>query len=308
MVWCWPNGSTTQRPYIPPATGFYGPRAPIDTNGDGIPDTSSTHTGVDFTGLSTVYAVGPGEVTYVGYSGDAGYEVRVRHDGFTSRYYHLVKGSFLVEVGDRVNARTPTPTGTEGHSGLAKGDHLHLRFDTPLGRHFNPLPTLTELISAQGGGAGSGGAGSGGAPINSKRRLPMTARFIVAPGPLWAGIDLVAFRSQGGVIVTTSQATAENLSRVYPFPAEEVSREELNNSVIAARLWVDQVVNASVGGAVDFDEKALAAELAPLLRVDDDDLTEEDFRTYLEEKVAALRGDIAGVPAAVIVEQKKPGN
>lgn len=136
----------------------------------------------------------------------------------------------------------------------------------------------------------------------------MTARFLVAPGPLWAGIDLVAFRSQGGVIVTDKQGTAEDLSRVYPFPAEEVTREELNNSVIAARLWVEQVVNASIGTAAPVDPQALAAQLAPLLQGDIDDLTEAEFLAHLEAKVSEISANIAGVPAAVIVEQKKPGN
>lgn len=151
-------------------------------------------------------------------------------------------------------------------------------------------------------------AGIPGTPLpveTAARRLAMTARFVVAPGPLWAGIDLVAFRSQGGVIVTTVQATADNLSRVYPFPAEDVSREELNNSAIAARLWVAQVVNPSMGGAAAVDPKVLAAELAPLLRLGDSDLTEAEFVSHLARAVSTIQ---ATIPPAVILEQKKPGN
>jgi hypothetical protein len=271
MTWCWPNGSTTQRPYIPPATGFYGPRAPIDTNGDGVPDTSNIHTGVDFTGLSTVYAVGPGIVVYVGYSGDAGYEVRIQHDGFTSRYYHLVKDSFRVKVGDRVNGGTPV--GVEGHSGLAKGDHLHLRFDTPDGRHFDPLPTLTGLIASQGGGAGGGGL-----PIDEEEESEddmfapklairtdgtlegsLVAPWLVGPSAL-----------ERGYIISTDEDEIEAWSRLFARGSgtahAQVTRDggytaiQDTARVLHAR-WLATAVPAA-GGAVDVS--ALVAEIRAL--------------------------------------------
>jgi hypothetical protein len=186
------------------------------------------------------------------------------------------------------------------HTAIARKDLV------ALARRFGFTFTIsTEPWHMQHNGTTGAGAGGGGISTPQQRRLAMTARFLWADGPIWAGIDLVAFRSQGGVIVTTAQATADNLSRVYPFPAEKVDRVELNNSVIAARLWVDQVVNASTSTV---DAKQLAAEIAPLLRVADSDLTEAEFVTHLEARIAELQTSISGVPAAVIVEQKKPGN
>jgi hypothetical protein len=171
--------------------------------------------------------------------------------------------------------------------GLSSGPHAH-EHAVVKGRR---VP-ISSLMS------GGGLAGGNLTPIAPTRRLAMTARYIVAPGPLWAGIDLVAFRSQGGVVVTTEEATAENLSRMYPFDAENVTRDELNKSVIAARLWVAQVVDASFGGAAVVDAASLAAELAPLLRVADSDLTEAEFLAYLEAGVAEMQASIAAVPAA----------
>ncbi len=142
--------------------------------------------------------------------------------------------------------------------------------------------------------------------VEPQRKLAMTARYLVAPGPLWAGIDLVAFRSQGGVIVTDVLSTAEDLSRIYPFPAESVTRDELNRSVIAARLWVEQVVNPSfTGTSVDVDPAALAAELAPLLHLQTSDLTEAELQAHLETLATEIK---QSVPPAVIDEMKKPGN
>lgn len=152
----------------------------------------------------------------------------------------------------------------------------------------------------------SANAGGVATVVEPQRKLAMTARYLVAPGPLWAGIDLVAFRSQGGVIVTDVLSTAEDLSRIYPFPAESVTRDELNRSVIAARLWVEQVVNASFDkGAVDVDEAALAAELAPRLHLPDSELTVEQLQAHLQALATEIK---ASVPPAVIDELKKPGN
>lgn len=152
----------------------------------------------------------------------------------------------------------------------------------------------------------SANVGGASTVVPPQRKLAMTARYLVAPGPLWAGIDLVAFRSQGGVIVTDVLSTAEDLSRMYPFPAESVTRDELNRSVIAARLWVEQVVNASFTGAAhDVDPAELAAELAPLLHLSSSDLTEAELQAHLQALATEIK---ASVPPAVIDEMKKPGN
>jgi len=152
----------------------------------------------------------------------------------------------------------------------------------------------------------SANAGGVATIVEPQRKLAMTARYLVAPGPLWAGIDLVAFRSQGGVIVTDVLSTAEDLSRIYPFPAESVTRDELNRSVIAARLWVEQVVNASfTGTAKDVDPAELAADLAPLLHLSSSDLTEAELQAHLQALATEIK---QSVPPAVIDEMKKPGN
>lgn len=166
--------------------------------------------------------------------------------------------------------------------GSADPNHWKILYTLPAGGSASPLPSLQV------------------------RKNAMTARYLVAPGPIWAGIDLVAFRSVGGAIVTTVQGTAEDISRMYPFPAEEVTRDELNKAVIAARLWVEQVVNASIGGAAAIDPRSLAAELAPLLRLPDSDLTEDEFREALAAAAADIKSRVATIPVTVTIEQKPP--
>jgi hypothetical protein len=120
-------------------------------------------------------------------------------------------------------------------------------------------------------------------------------KYLSAPAgattpPIYALIDLVAFRAQGGSKVTTVLETAKNYSRVCPTPAESVTREELNASVLAARLFVEQDVNASFGFDVpDFDPAAIAAELAPLLGDGGDAASIEEIRAELEVQAADIK-------------------
>lgn len=100
---------------------------------------TSYHDGLDLAkgGGCPVRAIGPGIVTFVGWSPLAGYNVRIDHGGgIISKYYHS-DGTFWVHVGERVQS------GQEimqmGSSGNSTGTHLHLTL-TKDGHAVNPAP------------------------------------------------------------------------------------------------------------------------------------------------------------------------
>lgn len=88
----------------------------------------------------TIIAIGDGIVTKVSYSSSRGYYAEVKHSvNVISRYLHMVKGSILVKVGQRITKGTPI--GTTGMSGAADGVHLHLAIVVN-GKYTDPLPYL----------------------------------------------------------------------------------------------------------------------------------------------------------------------
>jgi murein DD-endopeptidase MepM/ murein hydrolase activator NlpD len=85
------------------------------------------HLGVDYGAPAgtPVQAIGGGTVVFVGWKGDAGKMVRLRHTGgYETLYCHLSR--ILVRVGQRV--QQGDLVGLVGATGLATGPHLDFRF------------------------------------------------------------------------------------------------------------------------------------------------------------------------------------
>lgn len=115
--WTWPNGLRT----IPYVTDEFGPRK--SPGGIG----STNHQGIDLIGFALNRSAADGVVTFAGWNGGGGNEVRVVHPGGTeTRYKH--NASILVSVGQQV-ARAQ-PLGVMGTTGDSTGVHLH--FETRL--------------------------------------------------------------------------------------------------------------------------------------------------------------------------------
>lgn len=114
----WPNGSAT----IPKVTGEYGPRKPLDTNGDGRPDTSKFHKGIDLVGFPVVKSPVDGVVVFAGWDTYAGYLVKVqaangdRFDLWHNESLDVVKGQRVTSGQDLA------PMGDTGQS---TGVHCH---------------------------------------------------------------------------------------------------------------------------------------------------------------------------------------
>lgn len=139
----WPNGSKS----IPRVTSEYGPRTPIDTNGDGRPDTSAFHSGIDLVGFPINKAPFAGRVIFARYNGGAGNEVRVqKSNGDVARIKHNAR--FLVTEGQSV--AEGQDVGVMGTTGASTGIHCH--FETWPGgtAHTNPRVYMASAIAAGG--------------------------------------------------------------------------------------------------------------------------------------------------------------
>lgn len=98
------------------------------------------HTGVDLTAAygSPVKAVNSGTVTFAGWNGAYGYQVRIKHsDGSESSYAHL---SGIAVGGGPV--ATGQVIGYVGSTGNSYGAHLHLEAHDASGRELNPYTWL----------------------------------------------------------------------------------------------------------------------------------------------------------------------
>lgn len=141
----WPNGTTT-RPNI---SSPFGPRQVTQAGA------SSNHLGCDFTGFARVHAVAAGTVVQVGWRdgwAGGGYMVWIQHDGFLSRSLHMVDGSALVRVGDRV--AEGQAIGTMGRTARPNPVGLHLHLEIVVGgRQIDPVPFITARLSSSGSAA-----------------------------------------------------------------------------------------------------------------------------------------------------------
>lgn len=93
-------------------------------NNPNAPGSTQFHQGIDLRASvgTPVMAAMPGQVTFVGNSGNYGLLIKIQHAGnLESRYAHLSGAS--VSVGDTV--RSGEVIGSSGQSGNATGPHLH---------------------------------------------------------------------------------------------------------------------------------------------------------------------------------------
>lgn len=114
-----PTSSGTARARNLGTSSNFGPR-----NNPNAPGTTQFHQGIDLRASvgTPVKAAMPGQVTFVGNSGNYGLLIKIQHAGnLESRYAHLSGSS--VSVGDTV--RSGDVIGSSGQSGNATGPHLH---------------------------------------------------------------------------------------------------------------------------------------------------------------------------------------
>jgi hypothetical protein len=234
-----PSDGIVTSPYgmrVNPNDGIWRMHYGEDTNGVGnyAPATGTVvFAGWDKSGTGLGWAVGiretmnPAVIWWVG------------HHGTTALWNPL-----KVKVGSKVSERY-TYLGPKGYTGAAKGAHAHTE-------------RRTNGVAVPGSGTASnprnyyksgGFSGGGVTPIP----VPLEAsemKYIHAPAgattkPLWALIDLVAFKYQGGAQVTDVEAEAEAYSLLCPTDAVNVSREDFNATILAAKAYTAREIAAT---------------------------------------------------------------
>lgn len=140
----WPNGSTS----IPIVTSEYGYREHPITGGVRL------HAGIDLIGFSTIRAPMAGLVTFAGYNGGAGNEVRLRaSNGDVFRLLHNER--LYVREGDWV--AQSAGVALMGSTGDSTGDHCHFETRPGGGSAIDPR----EYVARMNGGSPAGGGGGG---------------------------------------------------------------------------------------------------------------------------------------------------
>lgn len=151
----WPNGGTTQTPEASGirCTSEFGMRTHPVT---GVPETF--HYGLDMVGWSIIIAPVTGVVSFAGYNGGAGNEVRIKADnGDVFRLLH--NRELWVRTGQRVSQGQQVAV--MGTTGSSTGVHCHEETRPGGGSAINPRG---YYASANGGSA----AGGGGTPIGKE--------------------------------------------------------------------------------------------------------------------------------------------
>jgi len=98
----------------------YGPRI------NPVTKERSFHYGVDlaFPSGTPIRSTAPGKVVFAGYNNNvAGYEVKIDHGTYITRYLHCLANSITIRAGDFVNAGTKIAE--VGSTGRSTGPHLH---------------------------------------------------------------------------------------------------------------------------------------------------------------------------------------
>jgi len=115
---------------------WYGPRQ----------NSTRHHLGMDIHAKSNadIYSCTDGTVIMMGFDDTAGYYVVVEDDsGYEYHYYHMIRLTDFVSVGERV-ARGQL-IGSVGSTGNSDGNHLHLSIITPDHVHLNPYCVMCLL-------------------------------------------------------------------------------------------------------------------------------------------------------------------
>ncbi|WP_449407989.1 M23 family metallopeptidase [Microbacterium maritypicum] len=152
----WPNGSST----IPHVTSEYNPARRNPVTGIIQP-----HDGTDLTGWSVIVAPVDGVVTFAGYNGGAGNEVRIRADGPNA----FVKGDVFRmlhnrELWVRTGTRVTQGQGVAvmGTTGNSTGVHCHFETRPGGGGAINPRQYMADRNAA------SAGEGTTPGPVSPK--------------------------------------------------------------------------------------------------------------------------------------------
>lgn len=137
----WPSGSTD----IPPVTSEFNPARKNPVTG-----TVQPHNGIDLIGFDAIKSPVTGVVTFSGYNGTAGNEVRVREDGTGDIVRLLHNRALNVRTGQRVSQGDTVAW--MGSTGQSTGPHCHQETRPGGGSAINPRDWYARRNVAPAGG------------------------------------------------------------------------------------------------------------------------------------------------------------
>lgn len=171
MTNVWPNGSLT----MPRVTSEFQPNRKNPVTGIVQP-----HNGIDMIGFDAIISPVTGTVTFAGYNGAAGNEVRIREDGTGDVIRLLHNRALNVRYGQRVNQGNTVAW--MGSTGQSTGPHCHEETRPGGGSPINPRDWYARRNSST---AGSGGGAATPEPSKEDEmiRIQAPGRGIALIGP-----------------------------------------------------------------------------------------------------------------------------
>lgn len=143
MTNVWPNGELTR----PTVTANFGPYDPFKT---GRP---TRHNGIDLVGFDSIHSPVTGVVTFAGYNGAAGNEVRIREDGTGDVIRLLHNRALVVRTGQRVSQWQVVAY--MGSTGQSTGKHCHEETRPGGGAPIDPNVWYSQRNNNTAGGNGT---------------------------------------------------------------------------------------------------------------------------------------------------------
>lgn len=169
----WPNGGLTPPVNYRQASSGFRWTSPFGWRTHPVTGQPSTfHYGLDMIGWSTIVAPVTGTVTFAGYNGAAGNEVRIREDG-TGDVFRLLHNRVLhVRSGQRVSQGQAVAI--MGTTGSSTGVHCHEETRPKGGAAIDPLVYYSNRNASA--------AGGGGTPIEEIEMPPAFKEFQFTQG------------------------------------------------------------------------------------------------------------------------------
>lgn len=241
----WPNGSATR----PRVSSPYGWRTHPVT---GIRDTF--HYGIDLGhDWDVIKAPVSGVVIFAGYNGGAGNEVRIREDG-TGHIFRLFHNRALwVSTGQRVGQGQDVAL--MGTTGMSTGVHCHFQIEVG-GQTVEPTQYINNRNASTAGGGSTPFGGFLMALSDDQQREVYDALVVQSPGGHYYKTDALINISRGELAPAIASIAAGGTM----FPGAGYNAWV---AIANAVHGVGALVEAE--GAVDIDEDALAASLAPTI-------------------------------------------
>ena len=265
MTNVWPNGSLS----MPRVSSEFNPARRNPVTGIVQP-----HNGIDLVGFDAIHSPVTGTVTFAGYNGAAGIEVRIREDGTNDTIRLLHNRAVNVRVGQRVvQGQTVAWMGSTGQS---TGPHCHEETRPGGGAAINPRDWYARRNAAA-------PAGGGARPVQeddmfSDADRALLARVAETQGTVLRDADRgsVYFNDQFGIDHVLDYQSPDisfpefmgALDKVFG-PTQGVSAREFDiANAIALRRWNAkraEIVNDVVARLIPVIEKGQGVALDPEL-------------------------------------------